>query len=631
MKVLPLGLQTSTTTSYSQTQTTLQGNVGSRIINDGNGSKTVLGPQPVITADVEDDTGSGPAGLHCSTPNGRIFIAKGFAAGVLTVSYYLRSTTAGVTTVVWQGDLKFTFTNTGAYTLRGMSVNDVSGSSMNIHFFTTNTTAIQGGWYAAFGINQTAFVKVSVQTLPVATTGSTNSVVYQIGDTTTQAAQTVTVADGGEDDTTNGFVYILNGAAATPKIFKFVDTVPTATPTAGYVQANGTIVVTGTLTALAGVVLLVNCVKLGTPGSWSSNSGSLCLMWITTTTIYHAKVSDITNGAVSLPSLASGNMAGSASYLTPSAAFGQYSGTLDKFVIMTSLGNVICKQGINNDSNALIFGLNTYIKTETGGTITPCDFGAVTNLCVTMSNGMIHMSNSSVGQRNLLVYDLTADENSVQNANASFPGQINASIISPVISGNFTQGTLMSVYYELSKRSVRPTVQYRTSNFSTGPGAGFDATWTSAPKDGDLTGLVNATQVQFRFLFTMMANEVTNPPQINETYFIYTDNTQISENWEGSLDNSTQSGASPMYVAFRMRSAYASVVPTLYVRGVDDTGNVIFLFNTVTNASVFSYSTNNGTSWNALGTIPNTPLTTEVRVNVASPSGTRLTWSIAES
>lgn len=634
MKTLALGLQTATVTTYDQTKTTLQGNVGSRTITDGNGAKLVLGPQPVVVADVEDDTGAAPAGLHASTGNGRIFIAKGFTAGVLAVSYYLKTTTAGVTTVVWQGDLKFTFTNTGAYTLHGLDVDDTTASAMNFHFFVTNTTTAQGGWYASFGINQTQFVKVSIVTLPVATAGSQTGTVYQIGDTTTQAAQTVTVADGGSNDATNGFVYILNGAAATPKIFKFVNTVPTTAPTAGYSQANGTIVITGTLPALAGVVLLVNCVKLTGatgPGVWSSNTGFLTLTWLTTTTIYNAKVSDITNGAASLPSLQSGNMAGPSSLLTPTAAFGQYSGTLDKFVIMTSNGRVLVKQGISNDANALTWGLNNYINTELNALITPVDFGAVTNLCLTTNNGLAYMSNTSVGQRNLLTYDLTADETSVANLAAVVPGQINASIISPVISGTFTKGTVMGLYYELAKRSVRPTIQYRISNFSTGPGVGFDATWTAAPKDGDLSGITGATQVQFRFLFTMMGLEVTNPPQLVEAYFIYNDATQISENWEGSVDNSTQSGNSPMYVAFRMRTAYASVVPQLFVRGIDDSGNVIFLFNTITNIGVFSYTTNNGTSWTALGTIPNTPLTTEVRVNVASPSGTRLTWSIAES
>lgn len=637
MKVQALGLQTSLVTSYSQTATTLQGNIGSRSITDGNGAKTVLGPQPVLFSDVEDDTGAAPSGLHASTGNGRVFVNKGFVAGLLTMSYYLKTTTSGVTSLAWQGDLKFQFTNTGAYTVHGMEIDDTTASAMNFHFITTNTTAIQGGWYAAFGINQTAFVKVSVQTIPVATAGSQTATLYQIGDTTTQAAQTLTVGDGLGNDPTNAFIYFLNGAAATPKVYKFVNTVPTTSPTAGYSQANGTIVITATLPALAGTILLVNNMKLVTViGAWSSNSpastAAPVLTFITSTTLYNFKVSDVTNGATSLPSLMSGNMSNGVDLL-PTASLGQYSGTIDKFVILTSLGLIIVKQGINNDSNMKFLSAGAaYVKTETGGTTTPPDFGCVTDLCLTINSGFAFLSSTAVGQRGFYTIDLTTDESSVANLAAAVPGQINASIISPVLTNlNITQGTILAFYNELAKRSVKPTVQYRTSNFSTGPGAGFDALWTTAPKDGDISTLVNATQVQFRILFTVMALETTNTPQITEGYFIYSDNTQISNFWEGDVDNSTQSGNSPMYVAFRLRYAYASVVPQLFVRGIDDSGNVIFLFNTITNISVFSYTTNNGTSWTALGTIPNTALTTGVRVNVASPSGTRLTWSIAES
>lgn len=630
MKALALGLQTSVVGSYDQTKTTLQGRVNQRTITDGNGAKSVLGPSPVVSGDVFDDTGAAPVGVSTSTANGRIFISKGFAAGVLTLSYYTFNLSTGITS--WVGDLKFTFTNTGAYTIRGFKVDDSNPASMSFHFATTNTTVQQGGYYAVFGVPTTDFLPVSIITYPVATTASTNKVIYQIGDTASQAAHTITVADGLGTDTAGTQVYILNGAAATPKIFKITYSAsPTTAPTAGYSQWN-TGLVTGTLTALTGVVLLVNNVQVFTPTNQPSpnagNNGSLSLFFMTTTTIYWAKVSDITAAVTSLPSLLSSNMAISSSQLTPTASMGGYSQFLDKWVIETSLGAILVKQGINNDPNGSLTSNGAiYIKNETGGTITPPDFTGVTNACMTDMNGWQVMVNTAVGQRGFVAWDASSDEN-VLNPSTS---QIYSSIISPVISGTFTKGAVMGMFYELAKRSVRATVQFRTSGFATGPGVGFDATWTSVPKDGDLSTLVNASQVQFRFLFSMSGFEVTNPPQLNEAYVIYNDATQISENWEGSQDNSTNSGTSPMYVAFRMRAAYASVVPKLFVRGVDDSGNVIFLFDTVTNIGVFSYSTNNGTSWTPLGTIPNTPFTTEVRVNVASPSGTRLTWSIAES
>lgn len=624
MKVLALGLQTSLTGSYDQTKTTLQGRAALRTINDGNGVKSVLGPSPVVTADVFDDTGVAPVGLHTSTVNGRIFIGKGFAAGVWTISMYTIDFITGAR--VWAGDLKLTHTNTGAYTLRGFKVDDTNPASMNFYWVTTNTTVQQGGFYACFGINVTDFVTVSVQTFPVATLGSTTKTIYQIGDQAAQAAHTVTVSDGIAIDNSGGFVYILNGVAATPKIFKFVNTVPTAAPVAGYSIANGSIVVTGTLApALSGTILLVNCVNHAPSIGHGPNSGNAVLTWLTTTTIYNAKTSDITNGATSLPSLASANMAGSADFVTPTASFGQYSPTLDKFIIMGSIGQVIVKQGISNDPNSKIFGLNSFIKSETGGSISPSTFGAVTNLCLTSSGGWAIMTNTSVGQRNFVALDLFSDESSLTS------GEINTSIISPVLTANITKATIMGIYYELAKRSVKATLQYRTSNFSVGPGAGFDATWTTATKDGDLSNLVNATQAQFRFLFTMMGMEVTNPPLINEAYLVYTDQNEISANWQGSVDNTSNSGANPVFSAFRLKVAYPTSVPTLFFRAYDDSNNLVASANTVSNPTFFEYSTNNGTSWNPLGTIPNTILTTEVRYKWASPPGVRVTASLRET
>lgn len=631
MKVLALGLQTSTTTSYDQTKTTFQGRTGSRTTTDGNGPKTTIGPNPVQFGDVFDDTGAAPSATMTGTSNGRIFVSKGWVAGILTISYYTMNLSTGA--LAWQGDLKFTFTNTGTYTMRGFKVDDTSSASMMFSWATTNTTAVQGGFYACYGVNITDFAKVSIQTFPVATAGSTNKTIYQIGDTVSQAAQTLTAANGVGVDSTNHFAYFLDSVAATPKIFKFdITNSPTATPSAGYTQANGTIVVTATLPALTGAILLTNNIQVFTPTAQPSpnntNNASLCMGWITSTNIYWTKVSDITNGATTLPSLLTATMTGSTDYTTPTASFGEYSGKLDKWVIGTSLGATLIKQGISNDANAkFVSSAGAYIKTEIGSNITPADFNLVTTVSLVMMSGWAMLVSTGAGQRGFLAIDLSSDESSVD----ATTGQIFSSIISPVLTGNFTQGTMMGIYYELSKRSVKATVQYRTSNFSHGPDSTFDATWTTVPKDGDLSGLVNATQAQFRFLFTIMGLEVVSSPQINEAYFVYTDGNEMSSHWNGSVDNTTANGASPARTAFRLQYAYATSVPTLYFRAYDDNNNLVASANTAANPTFFEYTTNNGSSWNALGTIPNTPLTTEVRYNWTSPPGVRVIASIRES
>lgn len=623
MKVQALGLQNSVVTTYDQTKTTLQGRATQKTITDGNGPKICLGPSPVVFADVFDDTGVAPVTINASTPNGRVFIGKGVVTNVWTVSYYTLNTQTGAT--AWVGDLKFTFGAAAiTYTIKGLTIDDSNPASMKFMWSATHTTATNGGLFACFGVNITDFVQVSVPTFPVATLANQTKTVYQLGDNAAQASQTLTVSDGCDFDLNT--VYVLNGAAATPKIFAFnITAPPAAVPGANGYDSSLFLLATANLTALSGTVLLTNNVKTLTPGSWSTNSGFKCLSFLTTTTIYHAKLSDITSGATTLPSLVSGNMVTTGDYLTPTISFGQYSLALDKFVMLTSLGELLVKVGTNNDANGKLIGTGAdYIKGEIGGTITPIGFNAVTPSCMTMCNGWCIQLSTAIGQRGFLAVDLYSDESSTT------AGQINTSVISPVISGSFTKGVLMGFLYELSKRSVKATVQFRTSSFATGPGAGFDATWTSIPKDGDLSTIANATQVQFRLLFTLMGISTVNTPQIVEAYFAYTDVTQSSDNWVGSLDNTSTNGSNPFRVAFRLQTAYASTVPKLFIRGVDDSGNAV-VFDTVANIGNMEFTTNNGTSWSALGTIPNTPLTTELRFNWTSPDGVRRRWSINES
>lgn len=628
MKALALGLQNNIVTSYDQTKTTLQGRIGQKSITDGSITKNCIGPNPVLSLDIFDDTGVAPVGLHTSTPNGRIFIGKGVVSNVWTVSYYLLTTVAGNVSAVWQGDLKFTFGAAAlTYVIKGFTVDDSNPASMKFFWNATHTTTTDGGLFGCWGINVTDFVKVSIVTFPVASAGSQTKTVYQLGDNASQASQTLTVAEGVGYDGVGGFCYVLNGAAATPSVFKFnVASPPSASPAANGYDSTAFVLKTGTLAALSGVILLVNNLQCITP-SHTSNSGSLCLSLLTSTNIYVAKVSDITSAVTTLPSLVTANVAISTDYVAPATiTIGQYIAAIDKWILLGVSGDFFIKQCVSNDANGVVFGGSNQIKTEIGGTINTFDFGGITNLCLSDCNGFAVITETAIGQRGALVIDLQVD---YQQVNPS-TGQIQASIISPVINGNFSKGIYLSIYKELSKRTVYPTIQYRTSGFSTGPGAGFDALWTTAPIDGDLSLLSNATQVQFRILFRSTNIDVSNASQIVESYLLYIDLTQSSENWVGSSSNTSASGSNPFRVSFRLQTAYATSVPKLFIRGIDDSGNAV-VFDTVTNIANMDYTTNNGTSYTPLGTIPNTPLTTELRFSWTSPDGVPRRWAVSES
>jgi hypothetical protein len=632
-KALALNLQKSLTFAYDQAKTTLQGRVGLRTITDGNGPKSVLGVQPIINMDVFDDTGAGPGSMIAVTPNNRAFVGKSNTLEVFIISLYQLTTANGVTTASWVGDLKLNFGNlANTFTMKGLFIDDSNPASMTIVWAGTHNTAQNGGLFACWGVNVTDFYVAAPQTFPVASAANQTKATYMLSDAATQATHTMTVADGVGVNVATHHAYVLNGAAASPSIFKYdLSAPPSVVPGANGYTNSLFLLKTATLPALTGTVLLQNCVQVitpfGQPGAASSLNGNTCLSFITTTQIYACKTSDITSGASSIPSLVSADNAAGTDYVTANLSYGQFNQEVGKWIAITVNGNCLIKQLVNLDPNAKYFGVFNNIRTESGGSLTP-EFGAITNACLACGNGWAIMSNSSTGQRGLLALDVMSDENSIDSN-----GERYASIISPVISGNFTQGVHLALLKQLAKRSVYPTIQYRTSNFNVGPGVGFDATWTTAPKDGDLSALVNATQVQFRILASSVGTTNSNTSQIQEAFFIYSDATQISSNWEGSVDNTSQSSASPMYVAFRQRAAYSPLPTKFVIKGVDDSGNVIYTFDTVANPSVFSQSANNGGSWAAwtnMGSFPNVAGTTELRVLVASPSGTRLTWSIQE-
>jgi hypothetical protein len=95
-------------------------------------------------------------------------------------------------------------------------------------------------------------------------------------------------------------------------------------------------------------------------------------------------------------------------------------------------------------------------------------------------------------------------------------------------------------------------------------------------------------------------------------------------------DNTTQGSGSPSYVAFYLRTAYASAVPTMYGRVIDLSGNQIFAANTASNPTTFQYSTDGGTTWTALGTVPNT-VGTKLRMLVTPTPSVVASVSIRES
>lgn len=386
---------------------------------------------------------------------------------------------------------------------------------------------------------------------------------------------------------------------------------------------------TGTVTGIAGTILLTQSHMLCTPDSSIDShipaglSGQLCYFLPCSTQFHLFKVSDITNGTTSFSSMSAVNVSGNGidvTAVTPAQA--TYSSATGKTVYTSNTSAFYAKSWISSQISHYFGGLNTTWWENTPSRNTT-NFSAVAIAAINSSSGVgiILFSSSTAGQRGIYYMDFKSDY--------SFDY---SSIVSPILdTSDIEIFEYIQTIEELFDYTNSMEFSYRTA--ATSSDAIFNTasgSWTVLPNNEDLSGyaLNNYTQIRIRFFIAELTAQT--PAQPSELYISYTPKTEISDNWQGSVDNTTPDGISPAKTAFRLKKAYSVSVPALRFQAYNDSGTLIIQKDTDTDASEFEYSTNNGTSWNALGTIPNTIDTTELRYNWSTPPSGRVTCTIKE-
>ena len=369
------------------------------------------------------------------------------------------------------------------------------------------------------------------------------------------------------------------------------------------------------------------CKPISAPANTALN-GQDCFYMLTSTGLYVGKISDLTSLGTTWASMTfTGiNINGTGiDIVAPAVALGCYSGQgltgdVDKFVYVTNTSTYVMKPYQASNITAVFGGVtNTYYETLNPVTV---QMGATAINGIHIMGGWMFVCSSGVGQRGIVFADIGSD--SMFNF---------SSVISPVL--NVPAASTFRYINTLEQLfDYTDSMYFYIRSASTSTDASFSSAtggWTLIKTASDLSAQSIGPYFQLMATYQILTLDANTPAQLND--FIYSVQlfAEMSDYWEGSVDNSSQSGSSPLYVAFRLQKAYATAVPKLFIRGSDDSGNVIYTFDTVTDILKCNYTANNGTSWNALGTIPNTPLTTELRVQVPTPSGTRITWSIGES
>lgn len=307
--------------------------------------------------------------------------------------------------------------------------------------------------------------------------------------------------------------------------------------------------------------------------------------------------------------------------VAPTVVFMKYSNILDKFVYVTNTAVCVIKPLQNSFITGKLGNVdNTWLEAPSTLPAVPAGLAAVASL--ELQGGIIFLAGSTAGQRGVTFIDLYSDH--------AFG---NSYVISPI--KQVTPGSVLKYINSLEQLfDYTNTMNFFIRSAATASDPIFNTAsggWVQINKATDISYGLSNSYFQIMVDFNVLGSLTTSPSQLQEIVLSIIDANEISDYWEGSVDNTTQGSASPSYTAFRLQKAYATSVPKLYFRAYDDAGNLVASANTVDNPTSFEYSTNNGTSWNALGTIPNTALTTEVRYKWSSPPGVIVNCSIRES
>jgi hypothetical protein len=456
---------------------------------------------------------------------------------------------------------------------------------------------------------------------------TTALVIDSTADTVTQVGHTylnndpvfITNLSGGAGLTNNTVYFVRNVTATTYQLSATTGGAAiniTTNGTADICRAFGTtssawVHKTGNLPALVGTLIASDCEDYAVPGH-TSNSGFPCIFFCTSSNLYLCKISELTSGAVTLPSLVTSNLLGTPNQITaPTLLLATWSNVLDRAVYLTNSSIFVMKQVVNNSIDK-VFGRISNLYRETYPTSETQGLGFLSITAMDIEDGWLTVTGAALGQRGNILCDLRSD--------SSFDYSY---IVTKVLNTPAATYKFLEVCEKLSASTGSIDLFYRTSGFGSISGG-----WTSIPFGDDLTPYASGNQTQFKLRFNTLTLGSSIPKQLKEVFLGYESLFEISDNWEVSRDQS--SNLTPSRVVLRLKEAYSVSVPQLFFRAYDLSNALLISNNTVANAANFEYSIDNGLSWLPLGTIPNT-VGTLIRYTFTSPPGVNIRPSLKES
>jgi hypothetical protein len=376
---------------------------------------------------------------------------------------------------------------------------------------------------------------------------------------------------------------------------------------------------TSILPALSGTLLLTDSENQATPVDAPVNGGILngnsCAFFATNNNMYLGLLSELTAGATTWPSLTTSNYLGAiGQYIVPAAINASWSNSVDQAIVALNTVKFLTKKVINNQIDTVFgqMGIRQYEAVNPQGV--EMEFLGQPQGFSNQFGWLFSVGPATVtGQRGVIAMDLKSDI-------ACTTSYIVTKVLDFVPTTTIKR---LKATVENRDPGSQLVVFYRTSGFGSISGG-----WVMINPD-EVQAIGSVSQIQFKLGVAVQCIGKSTPLQISSFAVGYDSLQEMSDFWEYSYDDS--SVGSPTRCGFRLRDTYAVSVPSALTFRAFDLSNNLLVSESITAAPTkFQYSTDGGTTWLALGTVPNT-IGTLIRYTFTSPPGVDIRPSLRDS
>lgn len=334
---------------------------------------------------------------------------------------------------------------------------------------------------------------------------------------------------------------------------------------------------TGILPAVTGALLATDSEKIVTPAH-SALAGEQCIFFATASALYMGKLSELTAGATTWPSLVTANVLGPVGeYLAPTLIMATWSEGLDAAVFLTNTNLFVVKKLVNNSYVTVFGGANN--RNLEGITPEAVELQMLTVNSIDTYQGWLAVLGSATGQRGVYLCDLRSD--------FAFDYSY---VISKVISKKVDVINFVTTVDKLYDWTGSLCMMIRFEGFDDA-----DGFWAEIPFS-ELGNYAGGPEFQLKILWKTLGLDTSIHAQVHDAIVGYSASNESSDRWEFSYDDSDP--ATPSRVAFRLSEAYPENVKDLRFVAIDVNDSSVVNHTTSGNPSNFKYSTDGGVSWN---------------------------------